>query len=240
MFLSRRLPARQSPISVRLPEFGIDVGEIKAAKLAWLVFAPANRNESALSDTYAGVSADAATGRGLGAKVLVGGEHGTISLQPISLEEDQGFNIAVGITSLTVGQPTDHSGWLGTCLRRDRSSGKLWALGAGAQVRPLTRLPPRSCHYAAPRTQVLNKSDEEEAMTTITPTEALARALKRARAERRRHFAVAAICGVAAMTGMATLLLVPPPSLGTLAGLVLVAGWLQFIEAATSRDTGSR
>ncbi len=39
---------------------------------------------------------------GLGAKVLVGGENGTISLQPIALQEDEGFNIAAGVTSVSL------------------------------------------------------------------------------------------------------------------------------------------
>jgi hypothetical protein len=86
----------------KITQFGLDVGEIKAAKLAWLVFAPALRGEGALSGSFAGVSADAAIGVGLGAKVLVGGENGTISLQPIALQEDEGFNIAAGITSVSL------------------------------------------------------------------------------------------------------------------------------------------
>ncbi|WP_368517262.1 DUF992 domain-containing protein [Rhizobium sp.] len=86
----------------KITQFGLDIGEIKAAKLAWLVFAPAKRADNALAGSYAGVSADAAIGIGLGAKVLVGGEGGTISLQPIALQGDEGFNIAAGVTSVSL------------------------------------------------------------------------------------------------------------------------------------------
>ncbi len=86
----------------KITEFGIDVGEINKAKMAWLVFAPASRSEDALAGTYGGVSADAAIGIGLGTKVLVGGEHGTVSLQPVSVQAEKGLNVAAGVTSLTL------------------------------------------------------------------------------------------------------------------------------------------
>jgi hypothetical protein len=88
--------------SGKISEFGLDIGTISKAKLEWLVYAPATREQSALSGTYTGVSADAAIGLGLGAKVLVGGQHGTVSLQPVSVEGDEGLNVAVGISSLAL------------------------------------------------------------------------------------------------------------------------------------------
>ncbi|MBW9116448.1 DUF992 domain-containing protein [Rhizobium cauense] len=88
--------------SGRIDEFGIDIGRIKAAKMAWLVYAPTNKDRAALAGTYSGVTADVAVGIGLGADVLVGGLNGTISLQPISVKAEEGVNIAVGVTSLTL------------------------------------------------------------------------------------------------------------------------------------------
>ncbi|WP_376940487.1 DUF992 domain-containing protein [Agrobacterium tumefaciens] len=41
-------------------------------------------------------------GVGVGAKVLGGGLHGTIALQPIALQAEEGVNIAAGITALTL------------------------------------------------------------------------------------------------------------------------------------------
>ncbi|MGM4985645.1 MULTISPECIES: DUF992 domain-containing protein [Rhizobium] len=86
----------------KITEFGIDIGEVSKAKLAWLVFAPASRETSALSGTYTGITADAALGVGVGAKVLGGGLHGTIALQPIALQAEEGVNVAAGITALTL------------------------------------------------------------------------------------------------------------------------------------------
>jgi hypothetical protein len=83
-------------------EIGIDLGSTTKAKMAWLVYAPASREKGALAGTYTGVSADAAVGIGLGANVLVGGQHGTVSLQPLSLKTEEGLNVAVGISALTL------------------------------------------------------------------------------------------------------------------------------------------
>lgn len=95
-------PGESQAYTGKITEFGIDVGEIKKAKMAWLVYAPASRGKDPLAGTYGGVSADAAIGIGLGTKVLVGGENGTVSLQPVSVEAEEGLNVAAGITSLTL------------------------------------------------------------------------------------------------------------------------------------------
>lgn len=86
----------------KITEFGLDVGEISKAKMTWLVFAPSLRDTASIAGTYAGVSADAALGLGVGAKVLVGGLNGTVSLQPISVQVEEGLNVAAGISSLTL------------------------------------------------------------------------------------------------------------------------------------------
>lgn len=84
----------------KINEIGIDLGTTTKGKMAWLVYAPASRDKDALAGTYTGVSADAAVGLGLGANALVGGQHGTVSLQPISVKTEEGLNIAVGISAL--------------------------------------------------------------------------------------------------------------------------------------------
>jgi len=88
----------------KITEFGLDIGEISKAKMTWLVFAPSFRDKASISGTYTGVSADAALGLGVGAKVLVGGLNGTVSLQPVSVQVEEGLNIAAGISSLTLRQ----------------------------------------------------------------------------------------------------------------------------------------
>lgn len=94
--------AAKEDYSGKITEFGLDIGEISKAKLSWLVFAPASRDKAALSGTYTGIAADVALGVGVGAKVLGGGLHGTIALQPIALQAEEGVNIAAGITALTL------------------------------------------------------------------------------------------------------------------------------------------
>jgi hypothetical protein len=54
----------------------------------------------ALAGNYAGASAEATVGAGLGANVLVGGSNRTVALQPISVQGQAGLNLAVGVAGL--------------------------------------------------------------------------------------------------------------------------------------------
>jgi hypothetical protein len=58
------------------------------------------RPRGTLSNTYAGVSGDAAIGIGLGANVLVGGSNRSIALQPLSVQAEAGLNLALGVAGL--------------------------------------------------------------------------------------------------------------------------------------------
>ena len=49
--------------------------------------------------TYVGASAEVSAGAGLGANVLVGGGN-SIALQPISIQGQEGLNVAAGIGSI--------------------------------------------------------------------------------------------------------------------------------------------
>jgi hypothetical protein len=53
-----------------------------------------------LSGTYAGASAEATVGAGLGANVLVGGSNRSVALQPVSVQGQAGLNVAAGVTQL--------------------------------------------------------------------------------------------------------------------------------------------
>ena len=69
----------------------------------WAVFAPTSRvYRSTLVGNYVGASGNAALGVGLGANVLIGGSHRTISLQPLSVEGQFGVNLALGVSRLTL------------------------------------------------------------------------------------------------------------------------------------------
>jgi Protein of unknown function (DUF992) len=80
----------------RIRRAGLDIGYTSRARLVWEVFAPSMLGPRALAGDYVGVSADAAIGTGGGANVLVGGNAGTISLQPLSLKRELGFALAAG------------------------------------------------------------------------------------------------------------------------------------------------
>ena len=75
--------------------------ETTATALAWAVFAPTSGlHHGALRGNYVGASGDASFGVGAGAKVLVGGSHRTISLQPLSVQGQVGVNLALGVAGL--------------------------------------------------------------------------------------------------------------------------------------------
>jgi hypothetical protein len=83
-------------------KFGIDIGVTTDAVMAWAVFAPGATKPGALKGSYAGVSAEATPGIGLGANLLVGGFRKSINLQPLSVQAQTGLNISAGIASMTL------------------------------------------------------------------------------------------------------------------------------------------
>jgi hypothetical protein len=83
-----------------ISKFGLDVGATSGGEMVWTVFAPSNKKFGALAGTYAGASAEATVGAGLGANVLVGGSNRTVTLQPVSVQGQTGLNLAVGVAGL--------------------------------------------------------------------------------------------------------------------------------------------
>ena len=84
-------------------KFGLDLGYTQNGVLVWTVFAPAfNLVPGALSGTYGGGTASATVGLGLGANGLIGGSFNSIVLQPLSIETNQGFNVAAGVAAMTL------------------------------------------------------------------------------------------------------------------------------------------
>lgn len=82
-------------------KFGIDLGVTGKTVIIWKVLAPTRDTEpGALSGTYEGVSADASLMTGAGINFLAGGSEQAISLQPVSVQVQDGVNVALGISSL--------------------------------------------------------------------------------------------------------------------------------------------
>ena len=86
-----------------ISKFGVDVGYTEGGVLVWGVFAPtSDMRKGALSGDYAGASAQATVGVGVGANALVGGLDKSIALQPLSVEGSKGLNVAAGIGSISL------------------------------------------------------------------------------------------------------------------------------------------
>lgn len=82
-------------------KFGLDIGVTGKTLIRWLVLAPTAKayRPGALAGDYVGASAEATVFVGLGANALVGGSDRTFALQPVSVQAQEGLNIAVGFSS---------------------------------------------------------------------------------------------------------------------------------------------
>jgi hypothetical protein len=84
-----------------IDKYGLDLGFTGNTVMIWTVLAPsADVPSGALAGNYGGVSAEATVGLGVGANALVGGSKNSIALQPLSVQGQQGLNVAVGIAQL--------------------------------------------------------------------------------------------------------------------------------------------
>jgi hypothetical protein len=83
-----------------ITKFGLDIGATAGGEMVWSVYAPTDRRFGALAGHYAGASAEATVGAGLGANVLVGGSNRTVELQPVSVQGQVGLNLAAGVAGL--------------------------------------------------------------------------------------------------------------------------------------------
>ena len=87
--------------SGKINKFGIDIGTTQQAQIAWAVLAPTSSlPPRSLAGGYGGLSAEATVGVGVGANALIGGSDKSIVLQPLSVQSQQGLNIAAGVASL--------------------------------------------------------------------------------------------------------------------------------------------
>jgi Protein of unknown function (DUF992) len=68
--------------------------------MVWAVYAPTTRADGFLAGTYAGASAEVTVGGGIGANMLVGGSFRTVALQPFTVQEQTGINLAAGIAEI--------------------------------------------------------------------------------------------------------------------------------------------
>jgi hypothetical protein len=83
-----------------ISKFGLDLGATTGGEMVWSVYAPTTGRVAALAGSYAGATAEATVGAGLGANVLVGGSNRTVALQPVAVQGQTGLNVAAGVTEL--------------------------------------------------------------------------------------------------------------------------------------------
>ena len=83
----------------RINKFGVDIGFLKSGVIVWSVLAPGvNLTPGMIAGRYAGVSAQIAAVRGVGANALIAGNK--VMLNPLSVEGLRGVNVAAGISGL--------------------------------------------------------------------------------------------------------------------------------------------
>ncbi|MDF1607857.1 DUF992 domain-containing protein [Hoeflea sp. YIM 152468] len=84
-------------------KFGIDIGVTGATLIEWVVLAQTTDYQyqpGSLAGDYRGVSAEASAAAGAGVNILVGGSEQTFTLQPVSVQAQEGVNVAVGIAEI--------------------------------------------------------------------------------------------------------------------------------------------
>jgi hypothetical protein len=94
---------RSQRYGATITKLGLDLGVKGASTMIWTVLASTTELPAgALAGSYGGVSADAAVGVGGGANLLVGGSNNSVVLQPLSVQGQEGLNVAVGVSGLSL------------------------------------------------------------------------------------------------------------------------------------------
>ncbi|MEF2550460.1 DUF992 domain-containing protein [Aurantimonas sp. A2-1-M11] len=100
-------PADNGPVELyaaTLDTFGLDVGVTGRTVMTWAVVTADGfaYQPNGLAGTYVGATVDASAIVGGGANVLVGGSQDSYSLQPISIQAQEGINAAIGVSKFTL------------------------------------------------------------------------------------------------------------------------------------------
>jgi hypothetical protein len=86
-----------------ISKFGVDIGYTSSETILWNVVAPSSDiRTGALQGDYAGATASATVGAGVGAHVLLGGFDKSIALQPLSVEGNTGLDVAAGVGAMSL------------------------------------------------------------------------------------------------------------------------------------------
>ena len=90
-------------------KLGLDIGKTEQSYISWIVIAPkfSTAERGFLQGDYIGASASATIAVGLGANVLVGGSNQSFALQPLSVQTQEGLNLAIGVAEIELRAITD-------------------------------------------------------------------------------------------------------------------------------------
>jgi hypothetical protein len=83
-----------------LTKLGLSLGVTTGGVMIWAVYAPTSGPPGGLAGSYVGATAEATVGAGVGANVLIGGSNRTFALQPLSLQDQTGLNVAAGVAGI--------------------------------------------------------------------------------------------------------------------------------------------
>lgn len=96
-FQPRRGPLQRYTGVVR--NFGLDLGTIRGTTMSWRVYGPYARTPlGALNGRYGGATAGVSVVAGASGNILVGGPDNAVTLQPLSIQNARGINLAIGVT----------------------------------------------------------------------------------------------------------------------------------------------
>jgi hypothetical protein len=86
-----------------ISKLGVDIGYTNGGVIMWDVVAPTSDvRPGALQGDYAGATASATVGVGVGAHALIGGLDKSIALQPLSVEGNSGLDVAAGLGEMSL------------------------------------------------------------------------------------------------------------------------------------------
>jgi hypothetical protein len=96
--------SQPEPYIGRIEKFGLNVGATGNKVMQWKVMAVGSNayHAGSLSGRYLGVSAEATAAAGIGLNLLGGGSDQSFLLQPLSVQQQGGLNVAAGVARFTL------------------------------------------------------------------------------------------------------------------------------------------
>ena len=133
-----------------ISKLGADIGYTSSGTIVWEVVAPSSDvRPGALQGDYAGATASATIGVGVGAHVLLGGFDKSVALQPVSVEGNTGLDVAAGIGELSLRKDeAEHAAYEGRSDERVEERGEQHAEAGPPPAPPEDEAPPPAPPHA--------------------------------------------------------------------------------------------